>query len=207
MPQVHLYSPCPEIPVPAKKKKKNIFERIFPEKQTDSKRNSADSSESGDDFDWTLHVSAPFDLELQPNHIELARKVTENLKRSLATKYPEHVNEKDWFDQKMENVQFGGIFPWWHPVKDKWGEEKESSGLRLVAAYLKIMDWPEVRRINLDHRFYGYEEETVLTIYFSCCHRICKRNFPFQVCAQTVAPQILQFLILSNSGRSTSLGK
>ena len=150
MPQVHLYSPCPEIPVPAKKKKKNIFQRFFLEKQrTDSKRNAADSSESGDDFDWALYVSAPFDLDLPPKHIELAKKVTENLKRSLATKYPEHVNEKDWFDQKMENVQFGGIFPWWHPVKDKWGKEKESSGLRLVAAYLKIMDWPEVRRIKV----------------------------------------------------------
>jgi len=165
MPQVHMHSPCPEIPV--KKKKKHIFQRIFPGKQrTDSKINAADSSGSGDGSDWSLYVSAPFDLDLPPKHIELARKVTENLKRSLATKYPQQVNEKDWFDQKMENAQFGGSFPWWHPVKDKWGKEKEDSGLRLVAAYLKIMDWPEVRRINLDHRYiYGYEEITVLTMF------------------------------------------
>ena len=165
MPQVHMHSPCPEIPV--KKKKKHIFQRFFPGKQrTDSKIIAADSSGSGDGFDWSLYVSAPFDLDLPPKHIELARKVTENLKRSLATKYPQQVNEKDWFDQKMENAQFGGSFPWWHPVKDKWGKEKEDSGLRLVAAYLKIMDWPEVRRINLDHRYiYGYEEITVLTMF------------------------------------------
>lgn len=167
MPQVHLHSPCPEIPIPAKKKKMNILQRLLSGKQSSDLEpdSTEESSEDGDELDWTLYVSASFDLDLTSKQKAIARKVSENLKMSLSKKYPMDAIQGDWFEQRLDKVQFGGSFPWWHPVKDKWGKDQEESGLRLVAAYLKIMNWPEVSKMKWSW-MQAYNE------------RVLKSNFP-----------------------------
>ena len=208
MPQVHLYSPCPDIPVSSKKKKMNILQRLLSGKRSaDSKTDLTESNKVGDGFDWTLYVSAPFDIDLTPEQRKIARKVTENLKISLSKKYPHDADQTDWFEQRLNKVQFGGTFPWWHPVKDKWGKDQEERGLRLVTAYLKIMDWPEVRRIKVHRcRHTMMEDFFILTFHF-LHRRIYKQSILSQACALMIAPQILLLQILSSSEKSTSRGK
>jgi len=168
MPQVYIHSPCPEIPK-RKKKKKNPVEKvvsgivgIFQKNKKKKKElvpplalppapvKEPESSDGGsiEKFDWTLFVSTPLDLDLSSQQLDLARKLTENLKTSLAEDDPVLSQEQGWFEERMDQVPFGGTFSWWFPNKDHWSEEQEDHGLRLVAAFMKIMEWPEVRLVN-----------------------------------------------------------
>lgn len=140
MPQVRVDSPCPDLPEP-KKKKLNILQKLFRKKEM----KEISESTSSDELDWTLFVSPPFELDLSPKEKNLAQKVTANLQSTLAQKYQKTESDKDWLEKKMDSVAYGGgKAPWWLPVKDNFGKDKEAKGLRQVASYMKIMHWPEV---------------------------------------------------------------
>eukprot|EP00557_Chaetoceros_sp_GSL56_P009138 CAMPEP_0176493282 /NCGR_PEP_ID=MMETSP0200_2-20121128/9468_1 /TAXON_ID=947934 /ORGANISM="Chaetoceros sp., Strain GSL56" /LENGTH=612 /DNA_ID=CAMNT_0017890939 /DNA_START=1355 /DNA_END=3190 /DNA_ORIENTATION=+ len=145
MPSVKVHSPCPTFP-PSSKKKGNMFMRLF--QNIITHKNEGQSTEvavRSDDggFDWTLFVSTPLSLDLSLEQMSIAKQVIEKVKSNLISKYPDEALQSNWFERKVERVPFGGKYNWWHPSKDKWGDDKEDSGLRLVASYLKIMNWPK----------------------------------------------------------------
>lgn len=151
MPSIQIHSPCPKFPPLLKEKQggnilTKLFRKIRKFKKTPTEKESKESFQSKEGFDWTLFVSSPLSLGLSPDQRKLAKQVTQNLKSNLISKYSHDVKHyaNNWFEEKVEKVPFGGKYSWWHPTKDKWGEDKEESGLRLVAAYLKIMNWPKV---------------------------------------------------------------
>jgi hypothetical protein len=147
MPIVQIHSPCPKFPLPLKKKRRSLWRRLLLSFRKKEKNQGTSTEEipSSDGFDWTLYVSSPLNLDLSSDQRALAKQVTLNLKSNLLSKYPDQAPlHNSWFEQKVEQVPFGGKYSWWHPSKDKWGDDKEESGLRLVSAYLKIMNWPKV---------------------------------------------------------------
>lgn len=165
MPQVHIHSPCPEIPKQKKqqncgpvKKLVNKIAGILRKEKRDQKHEEIENGSKAittknddatkgekDEFDWTLLVSVSLELELSPKQLELAEKVSVNLKEKLRNEDPDFLNQTFTFQEKFEQVKFGGTHPWWLPENQ---ENDEISGLRLIDAYMKIMDWPEVSQNN-----------------------------------------------------------
>jgi len=154
MPQVHTHSPCPPISKPEKKSKKKHPLKKFMSKIACIFRKKAEQIElsveepSVDKFDWTFFVSAPLDFNLTSKQLALAKKVAENVQKN-----PKLLNQESSFEEIMEQVKFGGKHSWWFPEKDDWDKDMEFSGLRLIAAYMKIMDWPEVSQSA--HKYEG----------------------------------------------------
>ena len=85
------------------------------------------------------------------NNFDDNEKVIENLKCHILEEEDEDgtiAGQKNWFEDRVSNVPFGGRFPWWFPHQDNWGDDNENSGSRLVTAYMKIMGYPEVRKFS-----------------------------------------------------------
>lgn len=107
---------------------------------------SSKRTDSSDD-DWTFYVSVPPKLNLSSQQKDILQKTGDNLLERLKKQL-----EEGEYNQKLEDMYWGGkgtegrfaSFPWWFPTEGKMGTSKdgESSGERLLAAYLKIMKWP-----------------------------------------------------------------
>ena len=170
MPQFHIHSPCPELRENTHKKSgmkktlKKIIAKIKCILRKKVRRDTLNVEESKtdiemaneDNFDWSLLVSMPLELNLTPKQIALAKKVSNNLKDSLGKNHLELSRKESTFEEVMDRVKFGGRFSWWFPEKDGQNtNDNELSGLRLIASYMTIMDWPEVsqsiREFIFDH--------------------------------------------------------
>ncbi len=156
IPKTEVKSPCPQLPPKAKKPvETSIVKRGWKaiqcmlgnkkagkQEEIPTKKSSVDDSGGSDD--WTKLVSVSPSLNLSTDKIDLSKKVKEALKLRIEG---DELGGK-WLD-RMEKVPYGGRFPYWYPLKDKWGVDNEDSGSRTIASFMNIMSWPKVRIIHL----------------------------------------------------------
>ncbi len=168
IPKTEVKSPCPELPqktkrpveISAVKKGWKAIQCMLGNKKSGkkeripTKKSSAD--ESGENDDWTKFVSVSPTLNLSVEKRNLSLKVKEALMLRI---------EGDTLGGKMLDrmgkVPYGGRFPYWYPLKDKWGADNEDSGSRTIASYMNIMNWPKVRIIHLQWEWNDLQKASI----------------------------------------------
>ncbi len=159
LPEVKIHSPCPAIIKSEKKSKKTNPMKKFVSSIACLFRKKAkkielapvdepiasDVADRSNELDWAFLVSVPLELNLTPNQLILAKRVAESVRKNVIIS-----NVNTSFEEVVGDIKFSGKHPMWFPLEDDWGGENEFQGLRLIAAYMKIMEWPEVSQSSHD---------------------------------------------------------
>ncbi len=141
----------------------NPFTAFSKGKNKDDNDNDAKSNKntsSDNDEEWTIYLSVPLELELTLKQKDVMERTSNNFLKRLEKDQQEEIenkmkNEKKstqkkykTVNERLQNNYWGNSkSQWWLPPGAKTNQNDkngEVSGTRLLAAYLKIMNWPEV---------------------------------------------------------------
>lgn len=125
-----------------------------------SKNNSGDNDE-----EWTVYLSVPLELDLTPKQKDVMERTANNFLKRLEKEQQEEMKEngKKSIQKKYKTVKERLQNNYWGDTKSQWwlppglktnhnDKNGEASSTRLLAAYLKIMNWPEVSSVIGTHQ-------------------------------------------------------
>jgi hypothetical protein len=119
---------------------------------------------------WVQDAVTISDLHLSASQKKLVARLAHETREIVAT------TSNDAFDQRVKQVAWGGQAdtPWWSSPMDK----KDLDGAQILTAYLKIMEWPEVRHVSSNRLHYSsYVLYRLLLYLFVVSHRFVRSFF------------------------------